>query len=607
MSSQIITRGPDGFYHPSSEAEIAALVAYAYQNGLEVRARGAAHSVACAIYTDPYPASENHVEQQSPPPGPNVNIMLDRFIGYTVRDAERRLVAADAGIHLGIDPSDPTGTSTLQNSLLWRLWTEQGWTLSDTGGITHQTVSGFTATGSSGGSVTFSVNRNLYGFRVIDGTGQVTEVTREDTDPEKRALYLSLAPSMGVMGIVSQVILECVPTFNITGQEAVSTVADCRIDLFGDGTGGRPSLEQFLKDAEYARLTWWPQGSSPRVQVWQAQQIRPQLGFIPRRYEEFTNNPALGESFIYVFYTFLGNLGNLNAVKPQMEAGWETLTRVLGVLMTAKGVPPIVAKAIAEVLELTFGLAFPILNALGPTIQKHVPDFFPAVLDAFVPLDSTREGMEKGTPQVFDDWAWQGLPMDNQASDAQVPTEFTEIWVPLGRTRQVMQLLNGYFTSAHTPAEAYARTGTYAWELYSAMPTDFWMAASHTQGDDEWKDGAFRVDVYWWGENPGDPAVTFYPQFWNLLREKGVPFRLHWAKFQPVVPEGDPETWVQFFRGQYPMWDSFMALRKRRDPNNIFLTDYWRSRFGLWSEQRPQPLAVGVNFGAIGQASGTPG
>src|SRR5438552_3248253 len=166
MTIDTIARGADGFYHPGSEAELVALVKQAYQEGKQIRVRGAAHSVACAIYTDPFPASENQVEHQSPPPGDNLNVMLDRYRGFQVLDAEKRLVEAQAGIHLGADPSDPTGTATLETSLLYQLWNDYGWTLSDLGGITHQTVSGFLSTGSSGGSLTYSVSDNIYAFRM---------------------------------------------------------------------------------------------------------------------------------------------------------------------------------------------------------------------------------------------------------------------------------------------------------------------------------------------------------------------------------------------------------------------------------------------------------
>src|SRR4051812_44759609 len=122
MSNASIARGADGFFHPAGEEELVALVRTAYREGRQLRVRGAAHSVSHAVYTDPLDAMRNHVEQQRPPAGDNMNVMLDRYRGWRVVDEQRRLVEADAGIHLGADPSDPTGTATLQSSLLWQLW-----------------------------------------------------------------------------------------------------------------------------------------------------------------------------------------------------------------------------------------------------------------------------------------------------------------------------------------------------------------------------------------------------------------------------------------------------------------------------------------------------
>jgi D-arabinono-1,4-lactone oxidase len=120
------------------------------------------------------------------------------------------------------------------------------------------------------------------------------------------------------------------------------------------------------------------------------------------------------------------------------------------------------------------------------------------------------------------------------------------------------------------------------------MPTPFWLNAAHTSGDDEWKDGVLRVDPYWFADNAENPAETFYARLWDLLRDNGIPFRLHWGKMQPVYEQGD-RSWVDFFRVQYARWDDFLRLRAERDPNNIFLTDYWRDRFGLWDEPQPSP------------------
>src|SRR5262245_8407553 len=97
MGIECIPRGSDGFYHPASEEELVCLVKKAYHEGHELRVRGAAHSVSHAVYTDPLAQMRNHVEQQSPPPGDNLNLMLDRYISFRVVDYERRLVECDAG------------------------------------------------------------------------------------------------------------------------------------------------------------------------------------------------------------------------------------------------------------------------------------------------------------------------------------------------------------------------------------------------------------------------------------------------------------------------------------------------------------------------------
>ena len=113
------------------------------------------------------------------------------------------------------------------------------------------------------------------------------------------------------------------------------------------------------------------------------------------------------------------------------------------------------------------------------------------------------------------------------------------------------------------------------------MPTPFWLSPAHTSGDDEWKDGVFRIDPYWFADNADNPAERSSPACGSCCATTSIPFRLHWGKFQPVYERGD-RGWVDFFRAQYPRWDDFLALRAERDPNNIFLTDYWRDRFGLW-------------------------
>jgi D-arabinono-1,4-lactone oxidase len=586
---RIIPKDDDGFYHPASEDELVALVQAAYREGRQLRVRGATHSISHAIYTDPLAGIEDRVSHQEPPDGDNINVMLDLYRGWRVKDEARKLVEADAGIHLGEDPSDPKRTATLETSLLWQLDREKGWTLSDPGGVTHQTVSGFTATGSSGGSLQYSVNDNLWGFRVIDGRGDVHELSREDPDPDP---FYAMSPNIGLLGVVSTITFECVDMFNISGQEAITSIDDCAVDMFGDGSRGKPSMAQFLQDAEYSRVEWWPQRGAERVLVWQAQRIRPQLGFRPSRYEEFTANSEVTEVFISILYTVLGNIRDLSAAREKLQPALARLDEALDALDIVKSmgrIGEILADFLSHAAKHGIDGALALLKPFAGRIERDIPEIFPKILATFISLDSEKDGMQKGEPQCFRDLGWQGLPMDNQADDQLLPTEFTELWIPLGRTQQVMQLLHQRFTEPEDPQEAYRRTGLYGWELYSAMPNRFWLNASHSSGDDEWKDGAFRVDPYWFALNPGNPAETFFPPLWQLLRDAGVPFRLHWGKFQPAYARDDRD-WIDFFRSQYPRWDDFLRLREERDPNNIFLTSYWRDRFGLWDAPEPRPV-----------------
>ena len=250
-------KAADGYYHPATEDEIICLVKKAYDEGLQVRCRGAAHSVAWSIYTDqgkgdkPIP---NKVSHEDPPEGPNINIMLDKYTGLEWEDEEKGIVVADAGIHLGKDPHDPTGTSTLENGLLYQAF-KKGFGLNDLGGITHQTVSGFLMTGSAGGSLTYDLSENIIGFKIIDGKGDIQWINKDDE------IFGAVSLSLGLLGIITKVRFKLNNTFNIYGQEITSSTEfeKCPIDMFGSGTSEKPGMKEFMEKSPYTRILWWPQ------------------------------------------------------------------------------------------------------------------------------------------------------------------------------------------------------------------------------------------------------------------------------------------------------------------------------------------------------------
>jgi D-arabinono-1,4-lactone oxidase len=125
-----------------------------------------------------------------------------------------------------------------------------------------------------------------------------------------------------------------------------------------------------------------------------------------------------------------------------------------------------------------------------------------------------------------------------------------------------MKLLNKMFIAGKIKATTY-----YSTEIYAGKKSTYWLSPAYERD-------VIRVDFFWFRNNEGDPGIAggFFSQFWDELKKENIPFRVHWAKF---LPEYDYENWAEYFRSQYPRWDAFMALRKERDPQNIFLTDYW--------------------------------
>ncbi len=494
----------DGLYQPGSEEELCALVKAAYELGFQLRVRGARHSVPGAFLTDPGV--------------PGIDVSLDRYHGCTIQDG---IAVVKAGTHLA--------------SLLEQL-AKHKLSLSSTGGITHQTVSGFAATGSAGGSTRHSVGEDIQAVRIIDGTGTPRELRRGADDA-----FFAMAPSLGLLGVISEVTFACTPRFAIEGTETVVEVP-----------GG--ALEQFLRDTEYARVEWWPQPGVNRTVVWQAKRIGAPEDFTPKPYRRFERFPVVMQVLIAVLFAIIGNLGHLWDATKALHGAWDAVAARIG----GRALGWLVSRLLAAVTTLGILLLLPVARL----IERCLPAIFPRIVHVFLRVDPG-----KAPPvQEFHDWGSHGLPMDNAVDDRILPASFTEVWVPLPRTAELLQVLSEHFKGG------LAATGTFVWELYASPPSPFWLSPGYTSGDDEWRDGAFRVDSYWYEGNAGDPDTTLWLEAWQCLRDSGIPFRLHWGKHLP--------EWPEVLSKQYPKWDDFMALRRAWDPHDIFLTEYWRKRLG---------------------------
>ncbi len=505
-----------GFYHPSNEEEVKYLIRLAKKERKNIRVRGSAHSVKDAIY-----AEDN-----------GINIMLDKMREVRI-DKDKMQVTVQAGCHLGRDPYDPSGTSNLINSLFYQL-DQQGLAVPDMGGIIHQTVGGFISTGSAGGSVIHAFSDQISAIRLIDGNGEVHQLTRASGDD----LFFAAGVSLGLLGIITEAAFNLVSKFNIIGEETTTSVNDCAIDLFGNGGGNKPSLNSFLTKTEYTRLMWWPQDKFERMVVWKAAQMKDsdytpynpktktgtgtKTDFHPQPYLEFDKlwgSEYPEEAAGGLFYSIVGNWSRIEGFK---IPSWVKI----------------------------------FMKIVGWLYPKYI---LPLILKEFVPLDPDKK---PSGPQKFWDIWYHGLPMDNRINDKLVPVEFTEIWIPLEKTHQVMKKMRDYYQSA-----GYKATGSFSCEIYAAKKSDFWLSPSYNQD-------VLRVDIFWFTYNYGKPEEVYYPQFWNLLmNDKDISCRFHWGKYMPVNPG--------YLKNQYPKMNEFLSLRKKLDPDNIFLTKYWQERLGI--------------------------
>jgi D-arabinono-1,4-lactone oxidase len=290
-------------HYPETEQEIIDLVRKARETNVTLRVVGSAHSVYRAIA-----ASRG------------IDVSLARFNRIVEWDDTNRRVRVQAGCVLGVDPASPT--STRQNSLLHQL-ERRGWALPLTGGITHQTVAGFLATGSSGGSVTHSLGDCIEAIRLIDGTGEVRDLAPhpEDPDDELHNPFYAAGVSLGLLGIITEVTFQCQERFDISGEEITSALPNAAIQLFEDGDRG---LGSGLRRIEYCRLMWWPQRGIERLQVWEGSRVGATNG---QRVQPYVQIPGgrLAQILLAAYFRF--------ANRSSRRTGW--MRRLMTLIMHA--------------------------------------------------------------------------------------------------------------------------------------------------------------------------------------------------------------------------------------------------------------------------------
>jgi hypothetical protein len=443
---------------------------------------------------------------------------------------------ACSGINLG---NDPNYYKSMHEKGFNVQIDEKGYAIADLGGITHQTIGGFLSTGSSGGTVKYTLEDNLLAFTIIDGNGIVQYIEKGDMnvavlDHEGKIylarknidnkLYNAVGVSLGLLGIITHVTFKLENKFYLEGYSITqkvknidfmtnkwagyegtneTSVADYFDGLMPNGARTVPSpvLSKDLFTPEYSRILWLPQPGVESMMLWNCQRTQ---------------------------------------VKPTEIVEYQ---QVQG---------PI--QASAEGLIFTIGT---------DQLEKEVRDYVKVngVITAVLFAD------DADTAKPFYDTWFHGLPMDNQMPDDATPIVFTEMWLPLEDADKVMQIFHNYFHEDGRTDTQQERTGFAMYEIYACGESPFWLSPAY-------KRKVFRMDVFWWARSNGTFVTQpqqFYSDFWKLLDDHNIDFRCHWGKYQ----DQRSQAVINRRLDSYDKMDDFLKLRKEMDPRNMFLTSYW--------------------------------
>ena len=402
-----------------------------------------------------------------------------------------------------IGPNPELDNENIEESLVWIL-DRTGYAVPALAGIARQTVAGFLSTGSSGGSLLYSFYDALVGIRMIDGKGIIRDISKEDCK------FHAVGVSMGLLGIITSVNISLTTkSYYIKGLQTTSPISPISSNL---STGCPLDIfgdgnKQFPSLTEFFKTS----GDYSRV-IWYPQKdFDRSVIWVASRYNRRPLLPIVPYQQFPEPNITVGSLGLVDA-----------LTTI---------------NVFAADTEEAYSLVYSILDQVQPI----------------------------GEQKFFDKY-YDSLCMDNKLSFKILPFSFSELWIPIGKAKAVMNVLRNYYLSHGVNA-----TGNAPFEIYTSGKSQFWLSPSY--GRD-----VVRFDWYWFNNNPNGNASHFFQQFWDLL--KPFDYRCHWGKYLPDDYKGPR------LHKLYPMLKKWLKIRDEMDPGQIFVTQYWRNIFSIKTLQK---------------------
>jgi FAD-linked oxidoreductase len=181
--ARTVSAHPAGIAHPSNESEVSSLVHAAAQQHLTVKAVGAGHSFSGIAEAT------------------GVLLEMDRMTGLVSVDVDRGQATLRAGTRLWEVPD---------------LLAPYGLAMTNLGDIDRQSLAGAFSTGTHGTGGAFGgLSSQVVAVRLVTGTGEALTIS----PTENTELWPAVRVSLGALGILTEVTLQCVPGFALSADE----------------------------------------------------------------------------------------------------------------------------------------------------------------------------------------------------------------------------------------------------------------------------------------------------------------------------------------------------------------------------------------------------
>lgn len=246
----------ENYFQPTSENEIIQLVKKAASGNKKIKLVGAAHSWSALALPTHY------------------LINLDKYKQVLNIDKKQKQITVQAGIRL-----------KELNVILY----ENGLSLANLGSVSEQSVAGAISTGTHGTGITYgNLSTQMIGLKLILADGSVLTVNEK----ENAELLPALRINLGVLGIVSELTIQCVDVFHLR-DESYALPFEQALE----------KLPELIETTEHLKLWWFPH--APLVGVYRyfktKDDLKPRSGF-----QKFMNDSFL----VNIFFVILLRLGD---------------------------------------------------------------------------------------------------------------------------------------------------------------------------------------------------------------------------------------------------------------------------------------------------------